>query len=400
MTNQNLSRVVIFLVLALAAQACGIFEKGKNTRRGEGTRNIFINGDVNQLLSGTIMSPKSFLEEASLQDFANFTFSGASLFASRSEYTVRAKADQKEIENRNSTSKPDYVRQLDSYQFSKPEPSSGRTFYDYSDPVNGDLTLRFNLVGTRLHLNSFKFKSMSDFVYINSVLHYSVDASKTKFSFLFKVIDSETELLIAMTFVKNTSSPTILDKVAAAYQYILGSGVRVRWSDKIQVSLCGPSVLANEQERRDEVLAWTQNGKLAGRELEVLSNATPPPFSDVNHHCIYEVENYFFEDNPLEGAVLGLTLPVVNGSSSEIVASDIFVASSTFDKLSRSSGELRSKVVKKTTYLHEFGHFLGLGHEFTKDNNGVAVYPSIMSYDDIDEIQKHDYEALDALYAP
>ena len=48
--------------------------------------------------------------------------------------------------------------------------------------------------------------------------------------------------------------------------------------------------------------------------------------------------------------------------------------------------------------LHEIGHLLGLGHEFKKDDQGNAVYTSIMSYDDVEAIQQRDFEAIEALY--
>jgi hypothetical protein len=113
-----------------------------------------------------------------------------------------------------------------------------------------------------------------------------------------------------------------------------------------------------------------------------------PPFSDLNHHCIYSVNNYltYKDEHYINSAS---TINVADTNKGQLLDSDIFVWGKELGKFKVPFGDDSSF---RRSIMHEIGHFLGLHHQF----DGTL---SIMSYDvKHDFISSYDIEAINALY--
>jgi hypothetical protein len=147
--------------------------------------------------------------------------------------------------------------------------------------------------------------------------------------------------------------------------------------------------------------AWATDGKIGDHKLKVTTSAETAPLTDVNSNCIRIVDDFYFEDQE-DAAVYGITFPIVNKTTAKIVSANIVLSRKAFEKTPRISDGETYSILYTYVVSHEFGHFLGLDHEFTRDEYDDAVYPSIMSYDfdDIEDYspRAHDREAIAELY--
>ncbi len=121
-----------------------------------------------------------------------------------------------------------------------------------------------------------------------------------------------------------------------------------------------------------------------------------PPFSDLNHHCIYWVDNFVREasNSMIKG---GQTHPLLGPHGTGFIDADVFVFAQELRKVEAINGrvmpESETNRLVKTILTHEIGHILGLDHPSEKGAQ------SIMAEGNISEIQPVDVEALRALYS-
>jgi hypothetical protein len=150
---------------------------------------------------------------------------------------------------------------------------------------------------------------------------------------------------------------------------------------------CGAPSAKIENIYRNGIDMWSQ---ALARRLKVVTKSlyTYPPFSDLNTHCIYTVNNYqtLPGDNVMNP---GTTYTVGDTFQGKLLDSDIMIWVKENEKAGQTLEE-RSSLQK--TIAHEFGHFLGLDHQFS---NSLT---SIMSYDGINWVTSYDQEAIIQLY--
>ena len=134
-------------------------------------------------------------------------------------------------------------------------------------------------------------------------------------------------------------------------------------------------------------------------DIEYRHRTEFPPFSDLNSHCIYTVEDLLTEQNS-EVNSNGFALNFYDETKSTVIDSDVFMVIKEINKvvnylekygLSHDDYDFQKSVDE--TLLHEVGHLLQLGHQFT----GIE---SIMSYDAYEEAKLYEYDvaAIQALY--
>jgi hypothetical protein len=155
---------------------------------------------------------------------------------------------------------------------------------------------------------------------------------------------------------------------------------------------------------RKGISGWmTGTGVIGTRPLTITRKTDYPPFTDVNSFCTQLIDDFYFEDQD-DAAVYGITMTAINKTTAEIVNSNILLSQTSFEKTPATANDpaLRTQLLEYVQ-AHEFGHFLGLDHEFTKNPDGTPVYDSIMSYEfnDIEDEtpRAHDRESIAGLYS-
>ncbi|MEZ4873419.1 MAG: matrixin family metalloprotease [Bdellovibrionales bacterium] len=189
-----------------------------------------------------------------------------------------------------------------------------------------------------------------------------------------------------MTFTTHKDVENRVGKVEPEYKYVLGPGVRTRWplGTEVTLSLCSPDFSENT-----DVLGRHLWNEALGDSLKINFSVleTYPPFSDLNHHCIYVVHD-FYKVNP-ENKIRLLpaeTFTLANPRTQNIFDADIFVYESELNKVQLTASDLLNSSFASRFMTHEIGHFLGLDHMFEDD------VKSIMSYDTENKNQLYSYD--------
>ncbi len=374
------SKSVFFLCLLLTLTACG---GKKNSKTGvEGSTSlstVFVKGDPKQLIKGSTLDKTSFISENNVTEFDDYSLSTIWQFTENE--VVVEQEDTGNPETGNEATEEDQTTSAQVYYTFKKTDNG----YVYSNP-RMKLDLGFSINNGKLELKNLE---TSYGVYDLKILHYSQKKTKDSFSILAELEDAaDGRILLSFVFVKKTEQKNIA-KVDSRYKYIMGPGVVIPWSQKeaLQIDVCGNQHKATEQAFNWGLDQWK---KALKNKMTIKTNYLSifPPFSDLNSHCIYTVNDYTTESRPqyINPASTTTNFDTFKG---EIIDADIFVWVKEIEK----DGD----IANQASYLagvtsHELGHFFGLDHQFDKD------YESIMSYDNTYYMTKYDTEAINYLY--
>lgn len=242
--------------------------------------------------------------------------------------------------------------------------------------------------------------------YDYQIKHYSFKPDFSAFSILIYITSEENKVKYLLNFSFGSIDVINTAKVEdVPYNYYYGRGVKVKWNQKqeVPVTLCGIEYKGMAKALRDGIELWRPY--LKNRlSFEVKESSQCPPFSDVNIHGIYNIDEWIEIEG--EPGVMAQTPSVMNASTGLFVDSDIIFLKGELKEAMHVSGQDSNALDTKAFYdmtnvqtlysdtnAHEFGHFLGLHHIF----DGT---PSIMSYDSKDDgiIHKYDKDAIQELY--
>lgn len=374
------SKSVLFLCLLLTLTACG-GKKSKNTGVEGSTSlsTVFVKGDPKQLIKGSTLNQSSFITESNVNEFSDYSLSNIWQFTENE--TIVEQEDTGNAETGNEATEDDQTTSVKTY-YSFTKTADG---YIYSNP-RMKLDLGFSINNGKLELKNLE---TTYGVYDLKVLHYSQKKSKDSFSVLVELQDSDDgRVLLSFVFVKKTEQKQI-KKVDDHYKYIMGPGVVLPWSQKevLQIDVCGNQYKSTEYAFNSGLSQWK---KALQNKMSIKTNFLKnyPPFSDLNSHCIYTVNDYSTESRQqyMNPASTTTNFDTFKG---EIIDADIFVWVKEVEK----DGDINNQA----SYLagvtaHELGHFFGLDHQFDKN------YESIMSYDDTYYMTDYDKEAINNLY--
>jgi hypothetical protein len=384
----NLTKLAIIpaVLSLLALPACGAKKSKKRDVSGPATKvEYFVHGNPLILIQGSVQNKQSFLKAADVDRYANFTLSGYTGFVEKSLKDPPKTWD--DVEDDNSTeSEEDQIRdafKLSDYKFVKQTDSSWS--YESSDPEGEKLG--FVEKDGVLELKTFNG-------YAVQVQHYSLKKDGSAFSVLFTLPTSnQGNALLTLSFASNANEEPLVF-APEGYSFLHGSA-KVAWKEPMKLEACG-TFTANEKASIElSVQSWFKDQTVAvvpGPPVAFSFATSFAPFSDLNQQCIHLVRNFKAESSD-DFYIAGLAASSVNTASKALIDSDIFLF------LDHAPVRQQLTFAESETLVHEIGHYLGLGHEFRKDEKDQALHPSIMGYSQgTSSISAWDFEAIRSLY--
>lgn len=382
---------ITMLAMALALAACAPHSKRKENPE---ETIVFVKGDPSLFVAGAQFDSASPLREENVSQLNSFV--------QISSYKIVERVTLKKSEAR----PHNIIEENRTGDFTKRAAGAVTTYKSTEDKDLWLLWLSDSNIGFALRKNAegqLDVEQVGDSkeVYDAKILHWSATPDDRYRSLLIKVEGSGNRYLQAFYF-QRLGPWSDVPKVSEDFIYLLGPGRQLGWKipaqKSLDIELCGSTSFTDVARESVEVWRPILKDRL---DVKFSQTDTYPPFSDLNHHCIYTVNSYF--EKPFVGELnYGNTYPIMSISNLELVDADIFIMMAEINKLhtleelnwiEQGSAERKIERVLPRAFRHEIGHLLGLGHKFDK-----AHTPSVMSYDDYIVPQPYDIEALQALY--
>ncbi len=383
------------IVMLLVIVACDPPPRHRNTQATV-SKKIFVKGD-----------PKNIIKGAELNTdlpFAQFLKANITSFTPLFQLDFEESEEQKKIENIKSGHEGSENTSVDVAN----ESTSNLTLKEGS----GEYSYILELKGQEIRFfkdDPKKIEVINDGKKVTSELvHVSFTEDLRYLSLLTFERTAKSKTLSAVYLMSSQLESKKMETDGTDYIYNAGKGIKYAWSKEkpVEIEFCNANQNHAQIANFDTAIeAWKKH--LDGRlTVETKVSTKFKPFSDLNQHCVYIVENYLTVADD-ESTSTGATPSILDMNTGEILDSDVLVFENEFKKYEKwpdEDGKAYSKE-KLAQYLdekhlhvfiHELGHLFGLDHPFTKSNpDGVW---SIMNYNSSDELTSYDIEAIQNLY--
>lgn len=374
----KITSLLIISTLLLSIQACG--KKAKKSKSGVHVSTYYVAGDPKSVVKGSTLDRTSFLTLDNFKSFNNFELFNLTTFAEKEKIVVTDNIEQGQEASTENQLKGD----LRPFTFS----NDGDYFFFKNTQMG--IKLRFKVKDNRLDFDQLTITyDGRNQTYSVEMLHYSLVSTKDSFSFLGTVEDEESgRNLVAFYFVKPTEQTLSMGN--QNYKYLGGPGVKVVWdqSKELLVNICGKQNANVVNTYTRGVNMWSaplkDRLKLRTQQLDKY-----PPFSDLNVHCIYNVDSYLTTAPEEQSSNPAVAISVLDRFKSRFIDSDVIIWDREFDK-----GGVTYETYAGMSWVvgHEIGHVLGLDHQFDDQ------VKSLMGYEGIDYLTTYDWNAIQELY--
>lgn len=371
------------------------------------TKEYFVQGDPLKIIAGTKLNSTPFFTLDNQQEFQNYILASKIKFLKKTPSQKLKKdptnTDDLEAISQEETTPPIPPTEVEHFNFevaSSNDPNS----LAYS---NKSQTTQFYFIKNKSDSN-FEMRPTAKIdgaIVPIFPLHFSLSEDRKMFSIL--IYDSQNESLLSYYFIRPETEDITEHETQGNPKYLFhyGPGVKSRWSKAkpLEISICGSTEYTNTltNEKVDASiyyqLAIEKWQSALGDRLQIKLNTIPqdyPPFSDLNTHCIYVVDDYLVveSDKYIRTAE---SFYFHNAFSYQAQHAFIIIWNHEFKTKNKTSffdDLLLGRGYK--VILHELGHFLGLTHQ---DDNTIK---SIMSYDEnIRDLEEYDIKAIKHLYS-
>jgi len=401
--------LIITIVNLLIIISCGKVKKAPeplHTHHSPPTlrmKKYFTQGDPLQVLKGTSKNPLSFLKESELGKFQGFILAAISNFQEKSPILLQDSITTGNEPHGNK--KQNKIIDNEVYSFKK-FTEGDSVYYALFSPT---ATMRLDFKVTNGLLQLISVKDGDREYAISEIHHYSLKADGNAFSFLFHFYDEfDNKILSSLSFSKDAAQ-LIIKPSLNHYNFIFRNDKKIRWREEVvELNICMADNHLAEYVRNiadDSMKLWTF--RIPQQDFRVKKLDTFPPFSDLNAHCFYTVDNYLIEEQ-VEYSVPMMTIITPLHSKNKILDADIFIWESEYLKFNYSNDFFRNlktlEMYHSPTISHEIGHFLGLDHKFdgTKSLmsylNKDCVTPYRWKPNSIPYLCQYDVDAIRDLY--
>lgn len=391
-------RFLPLLVLLFSIQGCGFkLKKKKKTVSSEPVIQVFIKGDPKVIIEGTSRNTTSFITTDNIKKFNNFQSAGIILYTEKEYYKLSTTKQAIESGNEASDGQEFYTTPS-IYNFH----SLGNNQYQLQDSKNL-IHFTFTKKSNSNELELSEIQNNEGVKITTTPLHYSISEDQAKISILASGYNSITGNILISIFLYR---PAIFEfnqreqVIDSKYFYLAGPGIKSAWkldeNKKIHIDVC-PEVVRGFQNQyadiENSIRKWEK--PFIQKNKKFTLNIRYPnqckPFSDVNQHAVYWVNQYLTYPAAKDIINPAVTFSMYSKQTARILSSDILFFESEINKMASNNHIETIRSYTQKTLSHEIGHFLGLDHNF-EDNS------SIMSYKDVDELGNYDEDAVYELY--